>query len=76
MWFTSSPLRTGNRICKQLVVLLDGLGRMETWLRHRGRADLRGCDRSILAGSFERLGRDAASVAELAEDLASDLETA
>jgi ParB-like chromosome segregation protein Spo0J len=66
----------GNRICKQLVVLLDGLGRMETWLRHRGRADLRGCDRSILAGSFERLGRDAASVAELAEDLASDLETA
>ena len=33
-----------NRASKQLGALLDGLSRMENWLRHRGRADLTACD--------------------------------
>ena len=41
----------GNRVLRQL----SGLGRMENWLRHRGRADLALSDRSMLSPSFQRL---------------------
>jgi ParB-like chromosome segregation protein Spo0J len=61
--------RAGNRLSRQLGPLLDGLARMENWLRHHGRADLSVVDRSLLAGAFSRLARDAHSVAVLAEDL-------
>lgn len=64
----------GNRVLRQLGGLLGGLGRMESWLRHRGRADLAPCDRGVLAPSFQRLSRDARTVAELAEDLLSEIE--
>ena len=64
----------GNRVLRQLGSLLGGLGRMENWLRHRGRADLAPCDRTVLAPSFTRLTRDTRTVAELAEDLLSQID--
>jgi ParB-like chromosome segregation protein Spo0J len=51
-----------------------GLGRMENWLRHRGRADLAPCDRSVLLPGFQRLTRDARGVAELTEDLLTEID--
>lgn len=63
----------GNRVLRQLGSVLGGLGRMEHWLRHRGRADLAPCDRTVLAPSFTRLGRDARTVAELADDLLTEI---
>jgi len=62
-----------NRTSKQLGALLDGLSRMENWLRHRGRADLTACDRSVLRPAFEKLGAQCRLVAELAEDLVGAL---
>lgn len=64
----------GNRVLRQLGSLLGGLGRMENWLRHRGRADLAPCDRGVLSASFQRLTRDARTVAELAEDLLTEID--
>lgn len=64
----------GNRVLRQLGSLLGGLARMEHWLRHRGRADLAPCDRSVLSPSFQRLSRDAHSVAELTEDLLTEID--
>lgn len=58
-----------NRISKQLGALLDGLSRMENYLRHRGRADLTACDTRVLRPAFEKLGGQCRLVAELAEDL-------
>jgi hypothetical protein len=49
------------------------LGRMEVWLAHHGRAGLTAEDRVILAPRFEKLSRDAGSVALLSRDLASEL---
>ena len=43
---------SGNRVLRQLGSLLGGLGRMENWLRHRGRADLAPCDRGVLSPSL------------------------
>lgn len=62
-----------NRINKQLGTLLDGLSRMENWLRHRGRADLTACDRSVLRPGFKKFGDQCRLAAELAEDLAAAL---
>jgi ParB family transcriptional regulator, chromosome partitioning protein len=62
-----------NRISKQLGALLDGLSRMENWLRHRGRADLTVGDRSVLRPALEKLADQCRLVAELAEDLRSAL---
>jgi ParB-like chromosome segregation protein Spo0J len=64
----------GNRVLRQLGHLLDGLGRMENWLRHKGRADLASCDRSVLSPGFARLTRDARNVAELSEDLLTEID--
>jgi hypothetical protein len=64
----------GNRRLRQLSFLLDGLGRMETWLRQRGRADLTAADRGILAPIFSRLSRDSRVVAELADDLLAEVD--
>ena len=58
----------GNRIAKQLGLLLDLLGRMENWLQHRGRGELTVCDRGPLTPGFSRLSCEARSVAELADD--------
>ena len=45
------------------------LGRLESWLRHRGRADLTATDRGLPTPAFARLTQDARGVADLAEDL-------
>lgn len=63
----------GNRVAKQLGLLLDLLGRMENWLQHRGRGELTACDRGPLAPGFSRLSREARSVAELADDFLLEL---
>jgi ParB-like chromosome segregation protein Spo0J len=64
----------GNRVLRQLGNLLGGLGRMENWLRHKGRADLSPCDRGVLLPSFQRLTGDARTVAELTEDLLTEID--
>jgi ParB-like chromosome segregation protein Spo0J len=66
----------GNQVWKRVGLLLDVLGRMEVWLAHHGRAGLTAEDRVILAPRFERLSRDAGSVAELSRDLVNELKTA
>ena len=63
----------GNRTSKQLGALLDGLSRMENWLRHRGRADLTACDTSVLRPAIEKLGTQCRLVVELTEDLLAAL---
>jgi ParB/RepB/Spo0J family partition protein len=65
---------TGNQVWKRVGLLLDVLGRMEVWLAHHGRAGLTAEDRVILAPRFERLSRDAGSVALLSRDLASEFQ--
>ena len=59
----------GNRLARQLSLLLDLLGRMENWQRHPGLAELKRDDRRLLAPNFGRLARDARSVANLIDDL-------
>jgi ParB/RepB/Spo0J family partition protein len=66
----------GNHVWKRVGLLLDVLGRMEVWLAHHGRAGLTAEDRVILAPRFERLSRDAGSVAALSLDLVRELKTA
>src|SRR5262249_30681344 len=63
----------GNRVARHLGQLLEQLARMESWLRHRGRADLTAADRALLAEGFGRLGADAGAVAALAADLYEEL---
>jgi ParB-like chromosome segregation protein Spo0J len=63
----------GNRVNRQLAAVLDGLARMENWLRHRGRGELRLCDRGVLRGGFQRLGGQAAAVAEQVGDFLREL---
>lgn len=66
----------GNHVWKRVGLLLDVLGRMEVWLAHHGRAGLTPEDRAILAPRFEKLARDAASVASLSQDLVGEMKTA
>jgi hypothetical protein len=66
----------GNQIWKRVGVLLDLLGRMEVWLTHHGRSELTPGDRAILSSRFQRLSRDAGSVATLSQDLIPELERA
>ena len=63
----------GNRVWKRIGLLLDVLGRMEVWLAHYGRTGLTAEDRAILAPRFEKLSRDATSVAALSRDLIGEL---
>ena len=64
----------GNRVARKLGWLLDNLAGMENWLRHRGRGELSLCDCTVLSPGFERLGSDGRVVAELAEDLAKEMQ--
>jgi ParB-like chromosome segregation protein Spo0J len=64
----------GNRIFEQLGTLLRQLGRMEVWLAHHGRSGVTPEDRRILIPRFDRLSRDAASVAALSEDMITELD--
>jgi ParB/RepB/Spo0J family partition protein len=62
----------GNRVARRLTGVLDGLGHMETWLHHQGRAGLTPCDRSVLAPGFARLAAAARGVAALTDDLIAE----
>jgi hypothetical protein len=55
----------GNRVSKRLGVLLDLLVRMHNWIRHRSGDDLLPSDVTVLLPSFERLAREASTVAEI-----------
>jgi ParB-like chromosome segregation protein Spo0J len=66
----------GNQVWRRVGLLLDVLGRMEVWLAHHGRAGLTAEDRTLLASRFERLSRDAASVAALSRELVNEMQTA
>ena len=63
----------GNRLARRLAVLLEGLGWMENWLRHSGRAELSRNDGQLLRGGLERLARDGHAVAELSTELAKEM---
>jgi ParB family transcriptional regulator, chromosome partitioning protein len=63
----------GNRLARRLAVLLEGLARMDNWLRHCGRAELSQQDGQLLRAGLERLGRDGHTVAELSTELAKEL---
>ena len=63
----------GNRVSKQLAVLLDRLTWMENFLECRGWTALMACDRLVLGPVFARLARDAKRVAEGAGDLAVEM---
>lgn len=58
----------GNRVSRQLGLLLDQRGRMENWLHHRGRGELALCDRRLLGERFQHLVQQGRMVAELTED--------
>src|SRR5204862_4508191 len=64
----------GNQVWKRVGMLLDVLGRMEVWLAHHGRTGLTPEDRVILSPRFQRLARDAGSVAALSRDFVGELE--
>ena len=66
--------QSGNEVLKRTGILIAMLGRMEVWLAHRGRAGLTPGDHPILAPRFERLARDASSVAALSRDLILELQ--
>ena len=66
----------GNQVWKRVGLLLDVLGRMEVWLAHQGRTGLTPEDRVILLPRFQRLARDAGSVAALSQDFVGELERA
>jgi ParB-like chromosome segregation protein Spo0J len=63
----------GNRISKQMVVLLDRLAWMENFLECRRWTSLTASDRLVLGPVFARLARDATHVAEGAGDLAVEM---
>ncbi len=63
----------GNRIAKRLALLLDGLAKMQSWLRYQGRGELQACDRQTLEGGFERLITEACLVAEASQDFVKEL---
>lgn len=63
----------GNRISRQLAMLLDLLASMQSWLRYSGRGQLQLCDREPLRPGFERLTQEAHHVAELTDDFLKEL---
>lgn len=63
----------GNRVSKQMVVLLDRLAWAENFLECRGWTSLTASDRLVLGPVFARLGRDARCVSEGAGDLALEM---
>jgi len=66
--------QTGNEVFKRVGLLIELLAKMEVWLSTRGRAALTPGDSAVLRPRFERLARDAASVATFSRDLVSELQ--
>jgi ParB-like chromosome segregation protein Spo0J len=63
----------GNRVSRQMAVLLDRLAWVEHFLECRGWTALTASDRLVLGPVFARLARDATCVAEGAGDLALEM---
>jgi len=63
----------GNRVSRQLAVLLDRLAWVENFLECRRWTELRDADRLVLGPVFARLSRDSDHVAEGAGDLAVEM---
>jgi hypothetical protein len=59
----------GNRLARQLGLLLDLLRRLDNGQRHPGLAELTRTDRRLLAPRFVRLAATARTVADLVEEL-------
>ena len=59
----------GNRLARQLGLLLDQLGRLENWLRHPGLAELQREERRLLAPRFNRLADVARTTAAAIDDV-------
>jgi len=66
--------QSGNEVFKRVGILIEMLAKMEVWLTTRGRTALTPGDRTILRPRFERLARDAASVATLSQDVITELQ--
>jgi hypothetical protein len=66
--------QTGNELFKRLGLLIELLAKMEVWLSTRGRPALALGDHAILMPRFDRLARDASSVAALSKDMISELQ--
>jgi ParB-like chromosome segregation protein Spo0J len=64
----------GNRVSKQLAVLLDRLAWVENFLDCHGWTSLTAADRLVLGPIFQRLSRDAKCVADEAGDLAVEMQ--
>ncbi len=64
----------GNRVSKQLAVLLDRLAWVENFLDCHGWTSLTAADRLVLGPIFQRLSRDAKCVADGAGDLAVEMQ--
>jgi ParB-like chromosome segregation protein Spo0J len=63
----------GNRIARQLAMLLELLAGMQAWLRYSGRGVLQLRDRQPLRPGFERLSQEAGHVSELTDDFLREL---
>lgn len=61
------------RVAKRLALLLDGLAKMQSWLRYQGRGELRACDRELLESGFRRLVSEARLTAEAGQDFVEEL---
>jgi ParB-like chromosome segregation protein Spo0J len=62
----------GNRVARQLGLLLEAMPRMENWLRSRGRIGVTPTDITVLAPGLVRLSREARSLAEASEDFVAE----
>jgi ParB-like chromosome segregation protein Spo0J len=63
----------GNRVARRLASLLDGLAKMNSWLRLEGRGQLQACDRQPLTPSFVKLEQETKLVAEAVGDFLKEL---
>jgi hypothetical protein len=59
----------GNRLARQLGLLLDQLGRLESWLRYPGLAELQRLERQLLAARFTRLAQRARQTAATIDEV-------
>lgn len=64
----------GNRVAKRLGLLLDGVAKMNHWLRLTGRSELQACDRASLVDSFIKLKHESTLLAEAAGDFVKELQ--
>lgn len=64
---------TGHEAFKRLGILIEQLARLEAWLLSRGRQEITPGDHAILKPRFERLARDASSMAALSKDIITEM---